>query len=562
MDTGQTAMITHLTASPGGMAWSPDGEWIAFSMMVSQPPSGFAQMPPTPKGAEWADPPKVIEKMIYRSNSAGFLPDGYRHLFVVPAEGGTPRQITSGPYHHRGAPAWVPDGNSLVFSANRNDDWDRQPRESEIYDVSLATGEITQLTGRYGPDHSPVVSPDGKRIAYLGYDDEHMCSQITRLYVMNRDGSERTELLAELDRGIRSPEWGGNGKGLYFVYANEGNTKIGYVTLGGKMQTLADDLGGTYFSRPYGSGSFSVAPGGRFAYTQTRPGYPGDLAVGRKGDRDIRRITRLNQDLLEHRALAGAEEFWYESSFDGRPVHGWVVKPPGFDPSKKYPLILEIHGGPHTNYGDRFSVEMQLYAAAGYVVLYTNPRGSTSYGEEFIQLIHHNYPGEDYDDLMSGVDALIEQGYIDEGNLFVTGGSGGGLLTAWIIGKTGRFRAAAVAKPVINWYSFVLTSDLYSMFYRYWFPGPPWENAEQYLGRSPLSLVGNVTTPALVITGEVDYRTPMSESEQYYQALKLQGVDAMLVRVPGASHGIASRPSQQIAKVVYILEWFERYRNE
>jgi acylaminoacyl-peptidase len=562
MDTGQTAMITHLTASPGGLAWSPDGEWIAFSMMVPEKLGGFAELPRKPKGARWAEPPKVIEKMIYRSNAAGYLPDAFSHIFVVPVDGGTPRQVTSGPYHHRGTPAWMPDGNSLVFSANRNDDWDREPRESEIYEVSLETGDIRQLTERYGPDNSPAVSRDGKRIAYVGYDDEHMCAQVSRLYVMGRDGGDRRELVPDLDRGISRPVWSGDGKGIYFRYHDQGNTKIGYVSLGGKMQTLAHDMGGTYVSRPYGSGSFSVAPNGRFAYTQSRPDYPADVAAGRKGDAKIRRVTRLNDDLFGYKKLAAVEEIWYESSFDGRSIQGWIVKPPGFDPSKKYPLILEIHGGPHTNYGDRFSVEMQLYAAAGYVVFYANPRSSTSYGEEFIQLVHHNYPGEDYDDLMSGVDAVIAQGYIDEDNLFVTGGSGGGLLSAWIIGKTDRFSAAAVAKPVINWYSFALTADLYNMFYRYWFPGPPWEHAEAYMRRSPLSLVGNVTTPAMVMTGEVDYRTPISESEQYYQALKLEGVDAMLVRVPGASHGIAARPSQQIAKIVYILEWFERYRTE
>jgi acylaminoacyl-peptidase len=562
MDTGQTAMITHLTASPGGIAWSPGGEWIAFSMLVPERSDDFAKLPPKPKGAEWAKPPKVIEKMIYRSNAAGYLPDAFSHIFVVPAEGGTPRQVTSGRFHHGGTPVWAPDGKSLLFSANRNDDWDREPRESEIYQVSLETGDIRQLTDRYGPDLNPAVSPDGSRIAYVGYNDEHKCAQITRLYVMDRDGGKTRELLSDLDRGISRPEWRGDGKGIYFRYADKGNTKIGYVSLGGKMQTLAQDMGGTYISRPYGSGSFSVAGNGRFAYTQTRPDYPADLAVGGGGGSKIRRITRLNDDLLGYKDLAGVEEFWYESSFDGRSVQGWIVKPPGFDPSNQYPLILEIHGGPHTNYGDRFSVEVQLYAAAGYVVLYANPRSSTSYGEEFIQLVHHNYPGEDYDDLMSGVDAVVAKGFVDEDNLFVTGGSGGGLLTAWIIGKTDRFCAAAVAKPVINWYSFVLTADIYNMFYRYWFPGPPWEHADEYIRRSPLALVGNVTTPAMVITGEVDYRTPISESEQYYQALKLAGVDAMLVRVPGASHGIAARPSLQIAKVVYILEWFERYRSE
>ncbi|HYT59022.1 MAG TPA: prolyl oligopeptidase family serine peptidase, partial [Haliangiales bacterium] len=232
------------------------------------------------------------------------------------------------------------------------------------------------------------------------------------------------------------------------------------------------------------------------------------------------------------------------------------------DAQKKYPLTLEIHGGPFANYGDRFTSEIQLFAAAGYVVLYLNPRGSTSYGEEFGNLIHHNYPGQDFDDLMSGVDAVVQRGYIDAGNLFVTGGSGGGVLTSWIVGKTNRFRAAVVAKPVINWYSFVLTSDDYNFFYRYWFPGFPWDHAEHYLKRSPLSLVGNVQTPTMLLTGETDYRTPISESEQFYQALKLRKVDTALVRLPETSHGMDSRPTQVISKVAHILKWFEKYRTD
>ena len=204
-------------------------------------------------------------------------------------------------------------------------------------------------------------------------------------------------------------------------------------------------------------------------------------------------------------------------------------------------------------------LEKQLQAAHGYVVLYTNPRGSTSYGEEFGNLIHHNYPGQDYDDLMSAVDAVVARGWADPEQLYVTGGSGGGVLTAWIVGKTDRFRAAVSAKPVINWYSFALTSDGYNFFHLYWFPGFPWDEPEAYLKRSPLSLVGNVTTPTMLLTGERDLRTPMAESEQFYQALKLRRVPAALVRIPGASHGIARRPSQLIAKVQHVLAWFERY---
>ena len=204
---------------------------------------------------------------------------------------------------------------------------------------------------------------------------------------------------------------------------------------------------------------------------------------------------------------------------------------------------------------------MQLYATAGYVVLYVNPRGSTSYGHEFANLIHHNYPGQDYEDLMSAVDDVVGRGFVDPNMLFVTGGSGGGVLTAWIVGKTDRFRAAVVAKPVINWFSFALTSDAYNFFYKYWFPGYPWDHADEYLRRSPISLVGNVKTPTMLITGEEDYRTPISETEQFYQALKLREVDTILVRIPGASHSIASRPSRLIAKAAHVLAWFERYRN-
>jgi acylaminoacyl-peptidase len=236
-----------------------------------------------------------------------------------------------------------------------------------------------------------------------------------------------------------------------------------------------------------------------------------------------------------------------------------VALPPGFDPDRNYPLILEIHGGPFTNYGARFSAEVQLYSAAGYVVLYVNPRGSTSYGEDFGNLIHHAYPGNDYDDLMTAVDAVIEEGYVDTERLYVTGGSGGGVLTAWIVGKTDRFRAAVVAKPVINWTSFVLTADQSPYFTRYWFPTMPWEDPEGYWARSPLSLVGKVDTPTMLLTGESDLRTPISETEQYYQALKLRGIDTAMVRIPGASHSIARRPSQLAAKVSAILAWFERY---
>jgi acylaminoacyl-peptidase len=560
MDTGQTAKLTNLLKAPGGIAWSPDGEWIAFSMLVESPPKPMVKLPSKPKGAKWAKPPKVIDKLVYRADGQGFLEAGFVHLFVVPADGGTPRQLTGGDFNHGGTPSWAPDGKYLFISANRHDDWQYDPLNSEVLQVSVEDGSISSLTNRQGPDNNPVVSPNGEHIAYLGFDDREQGFQVRRLYLMGRDGSNPKALTASLDRSVSQPNWSGDSRHIYVQYADKGNGKLAEVNLDGTIRILASDLGGLSLGRPYEGGSFSTAPDGRFAYTQTRPEYPADIAVGGAGNRVVTRLTHLNDDLLGHKKLAEVEEMWWKSSFDGRDVQGWIAKPANFDPAKKYPLILEIHGGPFANYGDRFAAEVQLYAAAGYVVLYTNPRGSTSYGEEFGNLIHHNYPGEDYDDLMSGVDAAIAKGFVDSENLFVTGGSGGGVLSSWIVGKTDRFKAAVVAKPVINWYSFVLVSDMTSFFYKYWFPGFPWDHMEHYMKRSPLSLVGNVKTPTMVLTGEVDYRTPMSESEQYYQALKLRKVDTVLVRVQEASHGIASRPSNLIAKVSYVLEWFNRYK--
>jgi acylaminoacyl-peptidase len=256
------------------------------------------------------------------------------------------------------------------------------------------------------------------------------------------------------------------------------------------------------------------------------------------------------------------EEIWYDSSKDKRRIHGWIIRPPDFDASKKYPLILEIHGGPFANYGDRFDLEKQMMAAAGYVVLYTNPRGSTSYGEDFANLIHHAYPGDDFYDLNSGVDAMIAKGYIDPERLYVTGGSGGGVLTCWMIGRTPRFRAAASLYPVINWYSWMLTADIGTTVGRYWFPGMPWDNVEHFEKRSLLSVVKNVKTPTLILTGEQDYRTPMSDSEQYYQALKMLGVESVLVRVPDEPHGTSVRPSHHISKILHIIGWFDQHRGQ
>ena len=560
MDSGQTALLTNLVHAPGAIAWSPDGKSIAFTQMVPVKKPPLAAPPEAPEGATWAPPVKVIDSVVYRADGEGYLEAGYQHVFIVSAEGGTPRQLTEGEFNDDGPLSFTPDSKRVVFSANRGPDWERDPQESEVFTVDIASGTLNQLTTRDGPDNAPVVSPDGRKIAYLGFDDRLQGYQVTHLYVMDIDGKNARVITGNFDRDVADPQWSGNSQRIYFSYDDRGVSKIGLASLDGKISTLAEGMGGTDLGRPYTSGSFSVSRNGRVAFTRNSPSRPADVALVAGGA--PRSLTALNDDLLGNKTLGEVRELNWKSSKDQRDIQGWVITPPDFDKSKKYPLILEIHGGPFAAYGPNYTTEMQLFAAAGYIVLYTNPRGSTSYGETFGNLIHHAYPGDDYDDLMSGVDTLIAQGNVDTNNLFVTGGSGGGVLTAWIVGKTDRFRAAVVAKPVINWSSFVLTSDANNFFYKYWFGAQPWEQPEQYWKRSPLSLVGNVKTPTMLLTGEADYRTPIAESEQYYQALKLRKVDTLLVRIPEASHGMTSRPSNLIAKVDNILAWFERYRKK
>ena len=560
MDTGATATLTQLTESPRGVRWSPDGRRIAFNMLVPYPAPSLVAPPRPPEGADWADPPIMEDRFKNRQDGVGYLDFGYNHIFVIPAEGGTAVQVTTGDFQHSAAPAWTPDSRSLVFSSNRNPGWVLDYRNSELYIAPVAGGEIRALTDRPGPDQSPAVSPDGRRVAFVGYEDRTRTYQVSRLQVMNLDGSGRRVVTADLDRSVANPAWASDGSGLYFQYDDQGNSRVAFATLDGEVEVLAEDLGGTSYGRPYGGGSFSVASDGSIALNQTRPDMPGELAVRSGGDDAPRRITALNEDLLANRTLGEVEEIWWESSFDGRFIQGWIVKPPDFDPSRRYPLILEIHGGPVSNYGDRFSAEMQLLAAAGYVVLYPNPRGSTSYGEEFGDLLYHNYPGQDYDDLISGVDAVIERGYIDENNLFVTGGSAGGIMTAWIVGKTDRFRAAVSQKPVVNWISKTLTADNWYGYYFSRYDGLPWENPDPYWEFSPLSLAGDIDTPTLIITGEEDLRTPLSESYQLFHALKMREIDTAVIRLPGASHDMSRRPSQLMAKIANIVAWFDKYR--
>ena len=559
IDSKQYSSISQLSGSPKSTKWSPDGRYIGFSMFVPESTLQLVSPPRKPKNAKWAEKPRITDRLKHESDGLGYMKEGFDQLFYISSEGGTPVQITSEKYNHRSFD-WTHNSNGLVFSSNYNEEWEYDFRNSELYSIDIDGKNINQLTNRNGPDYGPIVSPNGKLIAFLGYDDKIQTYQTTNLYIMDIDGGNKKEIKTKLDRSISSIKWSDDGKKIFFMYDNHGNSKIATSTLNGKTEKLVDNVGGTTIGRPYGGGSYSLSKNNKIVFTLTSPYHPSDLAIYE--EKSINRLTDLNHDLFKNKDLGVIEEIWYKSSIDGRDIQGWVAKPPEFNPNKKYPLIVENHGGPISNYGDRFSPEILLYSSAGYVVFYPNPRGSTSYGEEFGNLLYRNYPGDDYHDVMDGVDKMIELGFVDKNNLFVTGGSAGGIMTAWIIGKTNRFKASAVIKPVMNWISKTLVADNYFGYAHSRYEGQPWENFIHYWNFSPISLVGNVETPTMVMVGLDDLRTPPSEAKQLYHALKLRKVETVYVEIPGASHNISNKPSQLITKIDHILYWFNKYLNK
>ena len=557
MDSGQSARITGLPDSPQGIKWSPDGRRIAYLMTVPDDGAKLGSPPTKPEGAEWAKPLEVIDKVTYRTDDGGYLKPGFDHIFVVDALGGAPRQLTFGAYHD-GAPEWAPDGRSILFSAVRKPDWELISNDSEVYRLDVDSGAVRALTDRRGPDNGPKVSPDGRLIAYVGFDDHMKGFEQGDLYVMNADGSGPRRIAPGLDRSIDQLAWSADGRSLIASYEEKGSVVVSRIGLDGRVTPITRDVGGGGLDRPYAGGGFSLARNGAIAFTTDSVSRPADVSISSGGK--SRQLTRLNDLTLSGKSLGTLREIKVAAP-DGSPVPSWILLPPGYQEGTRVPTILEIHGGPYASYGPHFSTDYQLYAAAGYAVLYTNPRGSTGYGQNFADGIEKTYPDSNTADLLAAVDAAVASGISDPDNLFVTGGSGGGILTAWLVGKTDRFKAAAAQKPVINWTSMALTSDGVQFFGPYWMGALPWENYQSYWARSPLSLMANVKTPTLVVVGAEDYRTPVSEAEQLYSALKLKGVPTMLVKVPNASHGgIAARPSQAAAKAGAIIAWFDKYR--
>lgn len=559
-DGGAVSQVTRVDVTPSSPEWSPDGSQIAFVAIVPAKDDWAIDMPAAPEGAEWSKPPRVLDRLHYRQDRVGFRDPGFSHLFVVPAESGFARQLTDGEWHvgaqfdglFGGAGlSWKPDGRTIVFDGWNEPDWDLVYRRSHIYAIDTNSGEITQLTSEAGFWTGPEVSGDGRQIAFSGYPASDVTYEMARIHVMNADGSDVRQLSDDFDRPAGTLIWANNNRGIFFTAQDEGYVNVFQMNLNGGVRAVTEGQHAMTLNSVNRNGNVGVGVAASFYE-------PGDIvSFSLSGRGSPQQLTAVNDDLLATKTLGEHEEIWFEAS-DGNRAHGWIVKPPDFDPENRYPLLMEIHGGPFAMYRGAFNFQYQVFASNGFVVLYTNPRGSTGYGEAFTQAIDHAYPSVDYLDLMGGVDATIAQGYIDEKRMYVGGCSGGGVLSSWVIGHTDRFAAAAVRCPVSNWLSMAGTTDIPGFTYSF-FQKPFWEDPTDWLHHSSLMHVGKVTTPTAVMTGEQDMRTPMAQSEEYYAALKMRGVPARLLRFNDQYHGTGTKPSNYMRTILYMMSWYNMY---
>ena len=560
LSDGATSQITRVHETPGSMRWSPDGESIAFLKLVLEHEGWEIELPKPPEGADWTKPPRLVTKTHYRQDHRGFMKEGFTHLFVVPADGGTARQLTEGSWNagarfsgmEFGAGiAWTSDGEEILFDGLMDEEPELDGyRQNYIYAVNVASEEVRQLVTAKGDWQAPVVSPDGETVAFVGFPYTLQSYQASELYVAPVSGGEPRKISGDLDRDADQLIWRPDSSGVYFQAGNHGTRNIYLASLAGKVRQVTEGV--------HMLGLASMSRGELAAATRSSFQEPSDVVLlNLSGNGGGRQLTRVNEDSLIGKRMGTVEEIWYTSTDDTR-VQGWIVKPPDFDESRDYPMILHVHGGPHAMYNVGFSLFYQNLAAYGYVVLYTNPRGSTGYGTEFGNAIDKSYPSVDHEDLMAGVDALLDLGYIDKNRLYITGCSGGGVLSSWAIGHTDRFAAAAVRCPVTNWISFAGTSDIIQWGYHR-FGGYFWDQPDKWLEHSPLMHVGKVTTPTLLMTGELDLRTPMAQTEEYFAALKVQGVETAMLRFQDEYHGTMTKPSNFMRTVLYLVDWFGKH---
>ncbi len=585
MSGGEPFQFTTLPRGAGGAQWSPDGKMILFYNSATAEELAKAEKRNTPPPATPAASPtpperesdvRVINRAVYRANGAGYLDFKHpQHIWVVTApktgdEKVTPKQLTKGRFDDGGA-FWAKDSSRIYFETDYTDEPYYELPRTDIYSLPITGGEPAKLTSFDMGGGGFTISPDGKQVAFIASVAQPVRSysqpdlwvmdlasnakprNLTANFDFDIGGGLTGDNVAPRGGGGNPPIWSPDGRSINMLYVKEGKANVGsFDVSSGK---LTDVTTGNHAVVNYRA----VPDASKWVLLISTPTRVGDLYLMEKGAQP-KQITRLNEDLFAKLNLTEPEEVWH-SSFDGKKIQTWVQKPPDFDPNKKYPLILNIHGGPHAAYGFIFDHEFQWMAAKGYVVLYPNPRGSTSYGQEFGNIIQHNYPGDDYKDLMAGVDELIRRGYIDEKKLAVTGGSGGGLLTNWTIGQTTRFAAAVSQRDIASWTDWWYTAD-FTLFQPSWFKAPPFEDPEDYRRRSPITYVNKIQTPLMLILGEVDWRTPTGPGgEAMFRALKYRKIPTVMVRFPNESHELSrsGQPWHRIERLQHIVGWFDKW---
>lgn len=587
MEGGEAHALTDLPKGAGSSEWSPEGKWIAFTSATSAEDlakkeelkdSQETKKDKGDKSPERVSDVRVITRAVYRFNGAGYLdPKRHTHIWSIsvplnPAESTTPKQITSGEFDEQN-PTWSPDGSRIYVTSNRVVEPYYEPPDTDLYAVPANGGTITRMASIDGTIGDFTFSRDGKRIAFRGVANGRPVRSYNQpdLFVTNNQAEDTPKSLTstydfDIGSGLTADQhaprgqqpggviWSKDDRYLFTVVAEQGRANLKRIdSTSGKVETFTT---GDHELIAYTAN----ADASRMAVLVSTPTSIGDIFVVDTSSAKMFQVTRINDEPFSQLSLTAPEEFWY-TSFDGKKIQAWIQKPPDFDPTKKYPLILEIHGGPHAAYGYTFTHEFQWMAAKGYVVLYTNPRGSTSYGQDFGNIIQYRYPGDDFKDLMAGVDEVIKRGYIDTQRMGVTGGSGGGLLTNWVVTQTNRFAAAVSQRSISDWAGFWFTAD-FTLFTPTWFRGAPWQDMGGFTARSPITHVKKVTTPLMFIEGEVDYRTPPADGgEQMFRALKYLRKPTALVRFPDESHELSrsGKPWHRVERLQHILNWFDKY---
>ena len=590
LEGGEAQALTDLPNGIGTSEWSPDGKTIAF--LSATKPEEATKKPDVKTMTEGGDVKessakpapervsdvRVITRAVYRANGGGYLESKrHSHIWTVsiprsPGEVSKPKQITNGSFDEANV-TWSPDGSRIYFTSNRVLEPYYESPHTDVYSISVSGSDEKKILSFDGAVRDYAFSNDGKRIAFSGSPAPQPVQSYTQpdLFVTeNSPAATVRNLTAKYDFDIggsiggdqRAPRggspggvvWSRNDQTLFVTVAEQGRANLKRIDVAtGKVESLTtgDHEIISYTATPDAS---------RIALLISTSVNIGDLFMLDVASGKLTQLTRINEESLSQVNLTQPEEFWY-TSFDSRKIQAWIQKPPNFDQTRKYPLILEIHGGPHAAYGFTFTHEFQWMAAKGYVVLYTNPRGSTSYGQDFGNIIQYNYPGDDYKDLMAGVDELIKRGYIDTQKMGVTGGSGGGVLTNWTVGHTTRFKAAVSQRSIADWAGFWYTAD-FTLFTPTWFHAAPWEDPADFAARSPMTYIKNITTPMMFIEGEVDYRTPPANGgEMMFRALKYRKIPTAMVRFPNESHELSrsGQPWHRVERLQHIVNWFDKY---